>query len=344
MKNKFLLLAMLCTITMPALADSSAETASVQVKTKALIKQVLSRKIDAYGSVSAATGAVENVSFPRNIQLVRLLVTPGQVVHSGDALLETVTDASASAAYQQALNAEALAKSELSRTEDLVTQQLATQSQLAAARKALQDAESALAAQNKLGAGVNHQVFKAPFDALVASISAQQGDRVQAGTIILQLSRSGALKALLGVEPTDVSQIQVGMRVNISPIFGKQESLQATVTQINGAINAQTRLVDVAVSFKKPSNSLLPGMQVRGQIIIDNKEFWTVPSSAVLNDAKGSYLYQVKDNHAQRVNVIRTNENAGSVGVEGNFDTKYKVVIEGNYELQDGMAVREGKL
>lgn len=344
MKNKFLLLVMLFTIATPALADSSAEAVSVQVKTKALIKQVLVRKIDAYGSVSAATGAVENVSFPRNIQLVRLLVTPGQVVHSGDALLETVTDAGTSATYQQALSAEALAKSELSRTEDLVTQQLATQSQLAAARKALQDAEAALAAQNKLGAGVSHQVFKAPFDALVASISAQQGDRVQAGAIILQLSRSGALKAILGVEPGDVSQIRVGMRVNISPIFGKQESLQATVTQINGAINAQTRLVDIAVSFKKSSNSLLPGMQVRGQIVIDNKELWTIPSSAVLQDAKGSYLYQVKDQHAQRINVIKSDGDAGNVGVEGDFNTKYKVVIEGNYELQDGMAVREGKL
>lgn len=343
MKTKFLLLMLI--IALPPIQMTSAATvadeSSVLVKTETLRKQTVSETLTVYGTVMPSTGATENVSFSRPLQVARLLVAPGQVVKRGEPLLELSTDAIAEAAYLQAESAEAFARSELKRVENLAAQQLATQSQLAAARKVLQDAESTLAAQRKLGAGVNKQIVKAPFNALVAAISVQQGDRIQPGATVMQLARSGALRVLLGVEPEDVSRVRVGMPIRLASVFGSGKTVDATVSQVFGVINPQTRLVDVAALLAGSTNGLLPGMQVRGLIDLGGKEYWVVPRSAVLQDGQGSYLFQVLGGHAKRVGVTVEVESGATVAVSGNLDSNLKVVVLGNYELTDGMLLRE---
>jgi membrane fusion protein, multidrug efflux system len=205
----------------------------------------------------------------------------------------------------------------------------------------LQDAESTLAAQRKLGAGVNKQIVKAPFNALVAAINVQQGDRIQPGATVMQLARSGALRVLLGVEPEDVGRVRVGMPIRLASVFGSGKTVDAAVSQVFGVINPQTRLVDVAARLTGTTNGLLPGMQVRGLIDLGGKEYWVVPRSAVLQDGQGSYLFQVQGGHAKRVDVTVEVESGATVAVSGVLDGNLKVVVLGNYELTDGMPLRE---
>jgi hypothetical protein len=67
---------------------------------------------------------------------------------------------------------------------------------------------------------------------------------------------------------------------------------------------------------------------------------WVVPRSAVLRDAQGDYLFQVRQGHARRVNVQTGLEQGGLIAVRGSFEVNAPVVSLGNYELQDGMVVR----
>ncbi|MFN3397958.1 MAG: efflux RND transporter periplasmic adaptor subunit [Sulfurimicrobium sp.] len=343
MKTTYLFLALALTMNLPhaASAAPAKDEPSVEVKTASLRSQTMSETLTVYGTVMPVTGATENMSFPRPVQIARLLVAPGQVVKRGEALLELSTEASAAAAYSQAQSAENFARGELGRMEDLAAQRLATQSQVAAARKALLDAQANLAAQQKLGTGVGKQTVTAPFDALVASISAQQGDRIQPGTPVMQLAKSGALRALLGVEPEDVYRVRTGMPIRLAAVFGSVGAVNAKVSKVFGAINPQTRLVDVEAVLHGPASGFLPGMQVRGVIDLGGREYRVVPRSAVLRDGRGAYLFQVQGGRARRVDVSTGVENGGIVAVSGPLDSSLKVVVLGNYELKDGMAVRE---
>lgn len=322
-------------------AAAETDTPSVLIKSEPLRKQSLTETLTAYGTVTPATGATENISFPRAGQVTRLFVVAGQMVKRGQTLLEFSTDPNAAALYRQAETTEVFAYSELNRVEDLTARQLATQSQLAAARKALQDAQANLAAQKNIGGGTAVQQIKASFDGVVSLLSVQQGDRVQAGIPVLQLSKGGKLRATLGVEPEDIARLQVGMPTQIFTVFGDRPAVAAQVLQIHGVINPLTRLVDVDIELHSTASGLLPGMQVRGMIALDNQESWVVPRSAVLRDAQGAFLFQVRDGHAQRIPVTVTIESGNSVAVSGTLDSSLKVVVSGNYELQDGMMVRE---
>ena len=328
----------------PAFAAPEAVEAGVLIKSATLRKQPVAETLTAYGSVMTASGASENISFPRAGQITHLFVVAGQVVKSGQTLLDFSTDQNVAALYHQTETAEIFARGELMRVEDLAAHQLATQSQLAAARKALQDAQANLAAQKNIGDGLATQRVKAPFDGAVSRLSVQQGDRVAAGIAVMQLSRTGKLRATLGVEPEDIARLRAGMPVQIFSVFGNQPAVTSRVLQIHGVINPLTRLVDVDVQLQGAAGSLLPGMQVRGTIALDESVAWVVPRSAVLRHERGSILFQVRAGHARRVPVPVWVELGSRVAVTGALDSKLSVVVSGNYELKDGMPVRESKL
>lgn len=316
----------------------AADAPSVAVQTVALKQQMMADTISGYGVVSPDTRSLQNINLPRAGQVISLLVNAGQVVKKGAPLLEFGTGTDAALSYRQASVAVRFAASEVVRIEQLVSQQLATQSQLAAAKKSLADAQAALQAQQKMGNGHSLERVAAPFDGVVASISAAQGDRLAAGAPVLQLARAGGQRVVLGVEPEDVTRVRPGMAVSVASVFNDARRVMGRVTQVFGMVNPQTQFVDVLVEV--PNGGLIAGTRVRANIQLGQQSAWAVPRSAVLRDAQGAYLFQVQAGKAHRVNVHTGLEQGGVVAVSGGFNPGQPVVSLGNYELQDGMAVR----
>ena len=252
------------------------------------------------------------------------------------------TDPSANLAYHEAATAVEFARGELRRVEELAAQQLATRSQVAAAKKALSDSELRLREQERLGAGRKTAVLSAPFDGVVVSVGVAPGERIAAGKVLLQLARTDELRADIGIEPGDAARVRSGMAVRVVSVFDARNAVAAKVTRVQGMIDPQTQLVDVVVRFRNDgANRLLPGTHVRGEITAGQDKGWAVPREAVLRDARGAYVFQVKNRRARRVDVTTGIESEGLIGVSGSLDPQQPVVVLGNYELKDGMTVRE---
>ncbi len=335
MKRLLVVLALLA----PGLA-AAADAPSVLVRTEPLRRHAIAETLVGYGTLAPDVGATINVNLPRPGQITALEASPGQVVKKGATLLEFRTAAGAALGYRQAENSLAYARSELARTEQLLAQKLATGSQLAAARKALADAEAALAAQRRLGTGTASEPVKAPFDGVVVSIGAAPGDRIAAGTSVLKLARLSGLRVLLGIEPSDSYRVRAGMPVHLTPVFDAARSVEAKVATVHGMVDPQTQLVNVAVRID--SGNLLPGTRVKGEITLASRTGWAVPRSAVLRDGSGDYLFQVEHGVARRVAVRVESDGDRLLGISGAaLDPALEVVVQGNYELSDGMAVRE---
>jgi RND family efflux transporter MFP subunit len=262
------------------------------------------------------------------------------VVKKGAPLLEFGTGASAALGYRQALQAVEFARGEAKRSEELLAQQLATQSQLEAAKKNVADAEAALSAQERIGAGQALERVHAQFDGIVVSVQAAQGDRLAAGAPVMRIARLAGQRVVVGIEPADIARVRPGMPVNMTPVFDGGRSARGRVVQVFGMINPQTQFVDVLVEI--PGDGLMPGTRVRAEIQLDRQGAWVVPRSAVLRDARGAYIFQVRGGKARRVDVRTGLEREGVIAVLGAFDPKEPVVSLGNYELRDGMSVRAG--
>ncbi|MEQ1667625.1 MAG: efflux RND transporter periplasmic adaptor subunit [Sulfuriferula sp.] len=316
----------------------AADSVSVAVLTVALQQRLMTDSVSGYGVVSSDARNIQSVSLPRAGQVQAVYVYAGQRVSKGAALIAFGTGTDAALSYQQAVTALRFAQAEQQRVAQLLSQQLATQSQLGAANKGVLDAQAVLQAQQKIGAGKALEQVVAPFDGVVAAVTVMPGDRLAAGLPVVQLAKSGSQRVILGIEPDDVSKVKTGMTVQVISVFNTERRVMGRVAQVFGMINPQTQFVDVLVEL--PNGGLMAGTRVRAVISLMQQMATVVPRSAVLRDAQGAYLYQVQQGHAQRINVTTGLEQGGQVAVRGRLINNAAVVSMGNYELQDGMAVR----
>lgn len=327
-----------------ASADAAPEKnddASVLVRLQPVTRQALAQTLDTFGEI--ATGKPESLSFPQPGQLLQLPVVPGQRLRRGDTIAVIGTDPNAVAAYTQAANAVGFAQRELKRQQELAGLQLATQSQVDAARKQVEDSQAALAAQARLGGAHASVTLSAPFDAVVTALPVAQGERVAAGAPIAQLGRVDRPRALLAIEPVRSAAVKPGMTVTIKPLLDGAAPIAGRVATVDGVVDPKSQMVTAIVELPaSQAAGLAAGTRVEAAVTLGAGDAWSVPRQAVLNDEQGSYLFQVASSRARRVAVQVLGETAQTYGVNGQLDPKLPVVVLGNYELHDGMQVREG--
>ena len=323
-------------------ADAAAPAPVATIRSELAKMQSVAETLDVLGDVGAsqATG----LSFARAGQVTQLSVVVGDKVAKGQVLATLVPDPAVRQAYQQAVDAAAMARRERDRQKQLLESHLSTQSQLDAAEKALADAQGAVTALDEQGGARSTSQLLAPFDGVVSTVSALQGDRVQAGASVLQLGRGDLLRVTLGIEPVDRARVHVGTPVTLHAVGAPDALAPFTlrVSEVQDSVDAKTQLVGVVVVVPRAAaTQFAPGMKAAGRLQVGALQSVAVPRNAVLTDEQGDYLFQVEGGKAHRVKVTRRLDNGTLVAVAGLADLKLPVVVEGNYELEDGMAVKD---
>lgn len=322
--------------------EAAAPAGQVAVTTATAVRQTFHDTIEAWGSAAGDPQHARSISLGHGGQVTALQVAAGQPVKRGQPLLTITPDPAAHAAYQQAQTALTVAESELQRTEQLSAERLATQSQLAVARKALADAQSALDAQRALGGGAETETVSAPADGVVTLLQAGLGERVAANTPLLSFTPTHALLGLFGIQPQDGARLRPGMAVQVRPVYGTNDAFVGKLRMVGQSIDAQTHLLTAQVELPATASaSLIAGAPLDALIRTDDFTAWAVPRNAVLHDEHGDYLFQVEKGHARRIDVKLRSPDGNTVGVEGPLDPQAKVIVLGVYELNDGDAVRE---
>lgn len=331
-----------CSKAAPDEDEAAAPAGQVTVTTALPVQQIFHDSIEAWGSVAGDPQHARSISLAHGGQVTALNVAAGQTVKRGQPLLTITPDPTAHSAYQQAQTALAAARGELKRTGQLAAQRLATQSQLASARKALADAESVLAAQRALGGGTATEIVKAPANGVVTALQVGLGERVAANAPLLSFTPVHALLAVLGVQPEDGARLRPGMVVQLQSVYGTRQTLVGTLRMVGQSIDPRTRLLAAQVELPAAASAnLVAGAPLNAQIHTADFTAWAVPRGAVLHDGHGDYLFQVEHGHARRVEVELRSAQGDPVGVAGPLDATTKVIVLGVYELHDGDAVKE---
>jgi len=318
--------------------DKKPDDSSVLVETMPVTTKILAETMPLYGVVAVDSRHSMTISFPQAGQIKALLVSSGQSVKRGDALLEFITSPDTTSNYHQSVTALDLAKSELQRTADLLSQHLATAGQLAAAQKAYDDATNMLSAQKKMGAGISSRRMTAPYDAIVMTVSTAPGDHIAAGAPIMVLADSKHLVAEFGAEPSDLKHIKAGMGVRLTSVTDDHLHAEGAVIDVQSSINPVTQLVTIRVELS--DTHFLFGSAIKGDLILRQASEIAVPENAVLTDEKGSYIFQNDSGKARRINIKTDIADEGMVGISGDINHNQPIITSGNYELQDGMKIR----
>jgi RND family efflux transporter MFP subunit len=310
------------------------------VVTAVAAERDLQAVVAGFGKVETDANSLLAITVPHNGIVSRLYVHVGQAVAARAPLLDLASTPAAHLGFEQARTALDLARADLARTERLLSEQLATRDQVDKAQGALRDAEAALKAQTQAGADRAVEQITAPFAGTVTTLAATEGEQLPEGAKALSLARADALVARLGVEPAEAPLLRPGMAVRLADPFARA-SFAGRLGAVDAVVNPQTRLVDVLVRFE-PSGDDPPmiGAVLRGTIVLDQQHVLAVPRSAVLGDQDGPYVFVVQDGKARRIAVKIGLDDGKYVAVAGAVKAGDVVVTQGNYELEDGMAVR----
>lgn len=219
------------------------------------VKAVTADRTNRYsGTVEEESGSL--LSFAVGGTVSRVLVDEGDRVGKGqliatlDAEQLTHNHASAQAALAQAEDA-------YRRMEELHGKGSLPEIKWVEAQTALQRARASEQMARKQLADCR---LYAPFSGVISKKFAEKGQNVGAGTQVVKLVAVGRMKVKISVPESEMAQITVGQKADVTIEALGGASMQATVTEKGVAADPLSRSYDVKLSLPKADRKLLPGM------------------------------------------------------------------------------------
>ncbi len=301
----------------------------------------IAQTLEAFGVVESAPGTDQVIPAPYDCLVRNVHVTTGTPVAAGDALLEISPSPDSQLLLETSRSALAVAEKALSATQERFDLKLATNQELMVARQGDADARARVESLQGRGLGRDGMV-RALAGGVITRIDATRGSLVLMGAPLLTVATAQGREARLGVESGDRALVARNQPATLSSSERPDPVATAShVRSVGAALDAATGSLDVRVPVPEAAPLML-GEHVRASIQVAlHPTALIVPRNAVLPDGDAQVLYTVKDTKAVRheVKLGITSADRVEVLAEG-LKQGDAVVVSGNYELADGMAVQ----
>lgn len=325
----------------PAASASPMQTVA-KVQLANVEKKEFGERLQVYGEVVPAPAAEQTLSAKTQAVVASVDVRVGQHVSQGQTLVELRPSPETSLSVDQARANVEQERKKLEAAKHRRELHLATNSEVASARQAYEQARLQLQSLRSRG-GAETTSLRAPQTGVVSSVSTQEGAVVNAGDPLVVVAQGGDVELSVGVEPEDVVHVKRGQKVTFSALHAPRKQHPGQVRAVAGVVRPDTRLVPVYVDVSGEAN-LLVGQPVEAIIPVEVHEALVVPRSAVLPTDDHMKLFTVRQGRAVAHTVQVGLESDQQVEiVEGDIAAGDSVVVQGNYELEDGMRVRTGE-
>jgi RND family efflux transporter MFP subunit len=325
----------------PAGAGDAGEANPVAtVQVVPLVREPIARTLTAYGTVEASARGTTALTLAYDCVVREVRTAVGARVAPGDLLLSVDPAPDAALQLGSTRSQAALAARALASTRQRYELKLATDDDLRIAEQAAEDAALKLHSLEGRGSG---GAITAPMAGVVAKLDFQPGAIVAAGATLAVIAGTAGLEARLGLEPSDADKVRAGQKVTLTPISRPgQAAVVSTVGSVGAMADASTGSLDGRVPVPATA-AWYPGERVQGDIELESETGLVAPRSAVLPDDDQQVLYTVKAGKAKK-HVVQVGIAAGAKLEVSSPDLAPgdPVVVQGNYELSDGMDVRVG--
>ncbi|MGH8137776.1 MAG: efflux RND transporter periplasmic adaptor subunit [Steroidobacteraceae bacterium] len=314
-----------------------APTATVQVQPAA--RHSIEEALIAYGTVEFVPGQTRALTVQVESQVAERFVLPGTSVKEGQPLARLKPSATSRLDVDKASRDASVAEADAQRVGRLHAQGLATDSELRAAKAA---SASAVALRDSLNSriGAAGITLRAPIAGTVDAFTAQPGDVIAPGTLLMRIADPKAVYVRVGLEPEDALRVTSGQAVTLSALMTRSHSTGGRITEVDARVDPQTRLA-AAVAQPESVSNLVPGSAVRARIVIDTHEnAITVPRAAVLYTDQQPSVFIADAGKAHRRPVTTGLVDDKQIEIVKGLKAGEPVIVGGNYELDDGMAIR----
>lgn len=271
------------------LAENPGEAAEeylIPVSIKAMEPQPFEHYIEITGKLEAEEDAF--ISPEMNGQIDKIYVKEGQYAKKGQLLLSLNTSITESSIQEVKTGLE-LATKLFEKQEELWEQKIGSEMQYLEAKNAKEQAEARLAT---LEAQLDMARIKAPFSGVVETIMLKEGELAAPGMQVIQMVSLNNLKLYGNLSERYLNSIKKGDMVIVT--FPDVEGVDVTVPihRIGNVIDNASRTFRIEMKINNQQQKLKPNMFSTIQVNdFKTASAFVVPSVAIKQDIKGSYLY-----------------------------------------------------
>ncbi|MEO8945266.1 MAG: efflux RND transporter periplasmic adaptor subunit [Gemmatimonadaceae bacterium] len=321
-------------------SGDKAPAAVVTARTEVVAPQNVMETVGAIGTVVSRAGHVATLSAPASAHVSRVLVTTGQTVSRGQALVE-LDRAPFEAALGAAQAAYNVAEQAAQRTQRLADEGIVARKdvELATADVARTRAELSTAQRDARLA-----VLVAPIAGVITRMTATIGASVDPALPLIEIADPSALDALLSVSPSDAGRIEPGDRATLTAgMRATGEPLgSGAVSDIAAIIDSVSRAVAVRVRISSIVRQPRIGETVFGTIVTRTRHnAIVIPSEALVPDSGGFRVFVVDSAGIAHARSVTTGANTGGgVEIVKGLVAGDRIVTYGAYGVSDSAKIQ----
>ena len=311
---------------------------AVPVKTLTVSPTDARAGYDYVGTVEETIGTMLSFEVAGNIQAV--YADAGKRVKKGE-LLAVINQASLKSMHDAAVSTLKQAKDAYARYEKLHVQGSMPEIKWVEVESKLQQAVSAEAIARK---NLADSKLYAPFEGVIASRVAEQGQNVLPGEPVMKLVDIRKVNIKFSVPENEISHLAIGQHATFSVPAVGGKSAEAEISEKGVVANPLSHTYDVKMQYVNRDAALMPGMVCNVKVYADtDKAEIIIPSEAVQIDEKGGrFVWQVQHGKAVR-RQVETGRLVSDDGIEINKGVSVgdKLIVEGSQKVSEGMKVTE---
>ena len=302
-------------------------SATVLVTTAPVATGIVNDKLEAIGDGLAikSVTVMPAVSGP----LASVEIESGAKVESGT-IVARLDDASEKIAVSSAMLALAAAEEKADRYKGL---QSVTRVERDDALRAVDEARLAL---DTAELNLQRRLITAPIGGIAGIVSVNPGDNVTTQTEIVALDDRSEILVDFWVPERFASAIKVGAPVDASAIARPGKPYTGTVAAIDSRIDSASRTIRVRARIPNADDELRAGMSFTVSMKFAGETYPAVDPLSVQWDSKGSYVWRLNKDKAERVPVRIVQRNPENVLVEGALKAGDPVISEGMQRVRPG--------
>jgi membrane fusion protein (multidrug efflux system) len=297
----------------------------------------------AIGTVTAVNGVMVSADLPGIVE--KITFDSGRTVKAGEVLVTLDTrQEKAQLAWAEAQRE--LANLNLERNRGLREQGITAQADM---DQAAANAKQAEAQVGEIRATIERKVIQAPFSGILGIRQVNLGQYLKGGDPVVPLQSLDPIHVDFSVPQEKMAQAQVGREVRVAQQGTAASGLEGKVTAVDSVIDPATRNVQIQATFANPEGRLRPGMFVKVQVVLPEKESTvSLPISSVRYAPYGNSIFiveEMKDPKGQAYKGVRQqfvklgSERGDLIEVLSGVKAGEEVVTSGVFKLRNGAAV-----
>ena len=184
----------------------------------------------------------------------------------------------------------------------------------------------------------------APFDGIVTRRNANVGDLVNAGSsgsgqALFTIAQTNKLHVYFYVPQDRASLVRIGDSVDIVQSAQPDKPIIAQIARTAGAIDLNSRTLQIDVEIPNDDYALLPGAYVEVALNLKSNGNLVLPTNTLLFGAAGAQVAIIKDGKVERQNVKLGTDYGQLVEVKSGVAAEDQVIVNPPDAITTGQPV-----